>query len=136
MSHIQTFEELVCWKACREVRLFIFNEVINILPANEKFRISDQISRSSRSTSANIAEGYGRFHYLDNAKFCSNSRGSLWETLDHLITAKDENLISEDVLSKGRNLIQEAAKITNGYINYLQKAHKQSKTSVTNPDNQ
>ena len=80
-----------------------------------------QILRSARSTTANIAEGYGRFHYLDNAKFCSNARGSCFETLDHLITANDEEMIPADMLSKGRNLVHEANKILNGYINYLRK---------------
>ncbi len=52
--------------------------------------MGDQLLRAARSTTANIAEGYGRFHYLDNAKFCSNARGSCWEVLDHLIAGVDE----------------------------------------------
>ena len=43
------------------------------------------------------AEGYGRFHYKDNAKFCSNARGSLYEVIDHLITALDEDLIQNEL---------------------------------------
>jgi len=66
-SSYTSFEDLDCWNACRRLRLFVAKEIV-----------------------ANIAEGYGRFHYMDNAKFCSNSRGSCWEVLDHLITAHDE----------------------------------------------
>ena len=62
----------------------------------------DQIIRSSRSVTANIAEGHGKFHYVDNIKYCRNSRGSLNETLDHLICAKDENLISAEKLDSMR----------------------------------
>ena len=67
---------------------------------------------------------------IDNAKFCSNSRGSCWETLDHLITANDEGLISEDMYKKGRTLSHEAIKLINGYMNYLYKAGKNKTSAV------
>lgn len=126
MENLKSFEDLKCWQACRDLRVFVKQQIVPKLPADEKFRLIDQIIRSSRSTTANIAEGYGRFHYLDNAKFCSNSRGSCWETLDHLITANDDKLIDKDLLEKGRAKVSEAIKILNGYISYLQKSSKQS----------
>lgn len=39
-----------------------------------------QLIRSIDSVGANIAEGYGRFHYLDRIKFYYNARGSLLES--------------------------------------------------------
>ena len=114
---IRTFEDLECWKACRELRLFVAKEVVFALPREERFRLADQVLRAARSSTANLAEGYGRFHYMDNAKFCSNSRGSCWEVLDHLITAHDEELIQTNMLSKGRDLVNTAVKLINGYMN-------------------
>ncbi|WP_084288329.1 four helix bundle protein [Desulfovermiculus halophilus] len=127
---IQTFEDLKCWKACRELRIFVAKQIVPILPKYEQYRLGDQMLRAARSTTANIAEGYGRFHYIDNAKFCSNSRGSCWETLDHLITANDEDLIPDEMLTKGRALVHEAIKLTNGYMNYLYKAGKNKDSAV------
>jgi four helix bundle protein len=121
-SSYTSFEDLECWKTCRRLRLFVAKEIIPLLPKEERFGLKDQIIRAARSTTANIAEGYGRFHYMDNAKFCSNSRGSCWEVLDHLITAHDEGLISEEMLKKGRELVNTAVKLVNGYMNYLKKA--------------
>ena len=77
---------------------------------------------SAGSITANIAEGYGRFHYLDNAKFCSNARGSCAETLDHLITAHDECMISAELLLTGRTKVDFAQKLLNGYMSYLKRA--------------
>src|SRR6266705_1813633 len=94
---IKTFEDLECWKQCRALRLFIAKELVPSLPKNERYRLGDQILRAARSTTANIAEGYGRFHYLDNAKFCSNARGSCFEVLDHLITGLDERLLPAEL---------------------------------------
>ena len=127
---IRSFEDLECWKACRDLRKFVSVEVIQILPKEERYRLGDQILRAARSTTANIAEGYGRFHYLDNAKFCSNARGSCWEVLDHLIAATDEKLLSEELLARGRELVGQAVRLLNGYMNYLKR------TQNSAPDNQ
>jgi len=127
---IRTFEDLECWKACRELRRFITKEVIPVLPREERFSLEDQLIRAARSTTANLAEGYGRFHHLDNSKFCSNARGSAYEILDHLITASDDALISQELVEKGRSLITSAIKLINGYMAYLKRAA--SEKSITN----
>ncbi len=116
---VRSFEDLQCWQACRELRLFVSRKVVPRFPSEEKFLLRSQILDSSRSSTANIAEGYGRYHYMDNAKFCSNSRGSTYETLDHLITAHDEGYINDEQLGTGRQLVTDAARLTNGYIRYL-----------------
>lgn len=119
---IRSFEDLDCWKTGRELRLFVAREILPSLPQEERFRLGDQVLRAARSVTANIAEGYGRFHYLDNAKFCSNARGSCCEVLDHLITAADEGLIKSDRLSNGRAKVDITIKVLNGYIAYLKRA--------------
>jgi four helix bundle protein len=116
----KTFEELDCWKACREVRLFIM-QLIKKFPKEEKFGLSDDMKRAARSTTHNIAEGFGRFHYQENIQFCRQSRGSLHELIDHLITAKDDGYIHHDEYTEGRELISKALALLNGYINYLSK---------------
>ena len=128
---VRSFEDLDCWKACRELRLFVAREIVPSLPKDERFRLGDQLVRAARSTTANLAEGYGRFHYLDNAKFCSNARGSCHEVLDHLITAEDENLIPLEMLTRGRALVVSALKLLNGYMNYLKRAEAGAASSPT-----
>src|ERR1700745_799562 len=123
---IRTFEELDCWKHCRNLRLFVARQVMPSLPKHERYRLGDQIVRAARSTTANIAEGYGRFHYLDNAKFCSNSRGSCWEVLDHLITAYDDRMISEELFARGREFVIRGVKVLTGYMKYLKRAQTRS----------
>ena len=115
---IRSFEDLDCWKVAREVREFV-RQIVGGLPKEEKYRLGDQLTRASRSITANIAEGYGRFHYLDSSKFFSNARGSTYEVLDHLITAADEGLIDSKVLEQARRLLESATKLNNGYTKYL-----------------
>lgn len=114
------FESLEVWKQARIFRKMII-DISRTLPPEEKYRLADQIKRGSRSVTANIAEGYGRFHYLDNIKFCRDARGSLNETLDHLTVAFDEAYIRFEQLTASRMQFEKVLKLLNGYIGYLKK---------------
>ena len=122
MSDIKTFEDLETWQACRAFRKFVSREITPLLLAKKEFNLSDQLKRSSRSTTANIAEGYGRFHYRDNYKFCSNARGSLFESLDHIICADDEDYLPQSVYAEARSLFDNSLHLLNGYMAYLKRA--------------
>ncbi len=61
-SNIRTFEDLRVWQLARKIRNEVF-ELVKKFPAEEEYRLTDQMIRSSRSISDNISEGYGRFHY-------------------------------------------------------------------------
>lgn len=118
---LTSFTELDCWKEARELRKEI-SQLAKRFPKEEKYDLTSQIKRSSRSVTANIAEGYGRFHYQENIQFCRISRGSLTETLDHLIVAFDENYIDEEELKALQSKLEICLRLLNGYINYLKRA--------------
>ena len=123
-KEFRTFEDLECWQACRKLRLFAV-EACSRLPDSEKYRLKDQIIRAARSTTANIAEGYGRFHFQENIQFCRQSRGSAYELLDHFIAAGDDRLVADDVIKECRKYIEQAVLLLNGYIRYLEKCKHQ-----------
>lgn len=131
MSEVKTFEDLEAWQACRSFRLFIHKTVLPGLMQRKEFDLSDQLKRASRSITANIAEGYGRFHYRDNYRFCSNARGSLFECLDHLIAAHDEGLIENNTLEESRTLLDHALKLLNGYMSYLKRSASTPNKPIT-----
>ena len=57
------------------------------------------LTRASRSTTRNIAEGYGRYNYKDNRGFVIISRGSLFEVHDDLITLREDKIINDIIFS-------------------------------------
>ena len=118
-----TFETLEVWKESRKLRKEI-SKLVKTLPSVENFRLSDQMIRASRSVSANIAEGHGRYHFQENIQFCRQSRGSLYELLDHLTVALDEHYISEEKFDILKPEILKTVKILNGYISYLKRQKK------------
>lgn len=95
MSEIKSFRDLKCWKACVELRQLI-RTLYQRFPSEEKYRLTDQLIRATRSTTNNIAEGYGRFGYQENIQFCRQSRGSVTEIQDHMIIALEEKFITEE----------------------------------------
>lgn len=121
----QSFEELEVWKKAREFKMEI-SQLVKTFPTEEKFRLTDQLIRSTRSISCQIAEGHGRRTWPDRLRFCVIARGSLSETLHHLIDALDENYINNDQLNYFRNKISEVERLFNGYINYLESKSKES----------
>ena len=112
------FEELEIWKKARTLKLEI-SATIKSFPSEEKYRLVDQLIRSSRSIGALISEGHGRFSYPDQIHFCVQARGSLSETISHLIDAMDANYISEIILEDYRTKFKELERMLKGYINYL-----------------
>ena len=115
------FESLQCWQECFELKQFIRSDILPKLPKTERFELSSQILRAVRSATANIAEGYGRYHYKDNVRFLIHARGSLTELLDHGIEAKACTYIDEDELEQLRTKIGTCIRLINGYIKYLRK---------------
>ena len=114
----QGFEQLEVWKKARELKKEIAG-LVKQFPPEEKFRLTDQIIRSSRSILSQIAEGHGRRTFPDRLRFCIIARGSLSETLNHLIDAYDSNYIFSEVLYYFRNKIEELERILNGYIHFM-----------------
>ena len=123
MEHAETFEDLKCWQLAYQLKNVIKSEVLPRLPDSEKFELKSQLIRAARSGTANIAEGWRRFHYLDSNKFYYNARGSVSEILDHLIEARDEGYIKESEYQPIRILVLETLKVLNGFIFYLKREH-------------
>ena len=120
----ESFESLECWQRCNELKMFLKEQVLSKLPTSERYELYSQILRASRSSTANIAEGWGRYHFKDNIKFLINARGSIAEILDHSIEAKTWNYISEETLKEIRNQTTRCMQVINGYIRFLRKSNE------------
>ena len=84
MRPVKSFEDLEVWQKGKTLTIRIY-EIAAHFPKDEVYGITSQIKRAALSVPANIAEGFGRYHFLDKAKFYLNARGSLYELKSHLI---------------------------------------------------
>lgn len=119
MATYNHFYDLPVYKICRAFRKKIAVIVKKHFPKTENYHLSAQILDSCRSVTANIAEGFGRFHYQENIQFCRQSRGSLTETMEHIIAAYDDKYINKEILLEINKDYKECLKQINGYIKYL-----------------
>lgn len=130
---LKSFEELDCWKAARDVKQLI-RSITKKLPDSERFDLTDNMVRASRSVTRNIAEGFGRYSFKENVRFCIIARGSLVELIDDIITCTEEKYITEAENKEARKFIERANALLNGYINYLERAGANSKGEVSEDD--
>lgn len=121
---IQGLKRLQVWVRAKGFALKVYKQVLPLLPPEEKWNLNQQLRRSSLSISANLAEGYGRFYYQDNVRFCYNARGSLEETLSHLVFAFEAGFIPEMLYKEFEAEGEEIEKMLNGYISYLKNSKK------------
>lgn len=91
-------------------------EVYSILQTDLKYNIGSQVIRSIDSIGANIAEGYGRFHYKDSMKFYYNARGSLWESKHWVYLLYQRKLITKEQYETMLGDLELLGKKLNGFI--------------------
>ena len=85
---INDFTDLTVWQLAHQLKIEVYS-FTELLPDSEKYNRVIQLKKAVSSISANIAEGFGRYHFQENIQFCRQARGSLDETKDHLITSRD-----------------------------------------------
>ena len=116
-KEMRGFEDLECYRLAMDV----FREgyrVTSLLPPEEKYNLADQLRRASTSIVLNVAEGYGRYHYLDSLRFYYIARGSIMEVLSALIACAVQKY-TIDKISNQRELCHTALRSLNGYIRYV-----------------
>jgi len=123
---IEGLEKLEVWCKSRDFALRIYREVLPLLPPEEKWGLAQQIRRSAQSIPANIAEGYGRFYFQDNVRFCYVARGSLEETLSHIALARGLAFIPEAHFESLKEDGKALTRLVNGYIAFLKRSKQGS----------
>ena len=85
---IRTHKELNVWNEAMDLAMDVYR-LSKVFPADERFSLTDQIRRSSRSVPANISEAWRKRRYP--AAFISklnDSEGEAAETQTHLEIAR------------------------------------------------
>lgn len=126
MSNINHFTHLIAWQKNHRVVLKIYKVSANF-PKEEMFGITSQTRRSAASVTANIAEGYGRFHSKDRVRFYLQARGSNTELQNHLILSHDLGYLSDEDFDELKREVFEGYKIICGLIKSTSTCSEQKK---------
>ena len=122
-SKINSFKDLEAWKMGHNLVLQVY-EVTNSFPKEEQFGITSQIKRAVSSITANISEGFDRYHYNDKKRFYYQARGSLGETENFLILAKDLKFINQETCEKISIEAGRIKQLINGLIRSIEDSQK------------
>jgi four helix bundle protein len=129
---VKSLETLEVWRKSKEFSLRVYREVLPLLPSEEKWNLNQQLRRSSSSIPANIAEGYGRFYYQETIRFCYTARGSLEETLSHLVLCFELRYIPNELFNSLEEDGERLTQLINGYIGYLKRSKQGQKEPGAN----
>ncbi len=122
---VRRFEDLVAWQLSRTLSIDLF-EHTQEGPVARDFKFRDQIRDSAASACRNIAEGFGRYHQADFARFLGYAKASLQETKQSIIEGRDKHYFAEPLASRLINLSRAAERATtNLMLTKLRQAREQ-----------
>ena len=114
------FENMNAWQEARKLVVAVY-QLLDKFPTSEKYALCDQIRRAIVSVPSNLAEGSGRISTKEQLHFYEIAYGSLMESYNQLIIAKDLNYIDEEHLNEIQQQIDVVARMINGLRSSIKK---------------
>jgi four helix bundle protein len=113
-------DDLIVYNLANEIGEQIW-QIVQKWSYLEKQTVGIQLIDAIDSVAANLAEGFGRYHFNENKHFCYYARGSLSETKCWLKKANNRKLITESEYLKLTNDIEKLSVKINNYISIIGK---------------
>lgn len=117
---MKNFKQLFIWQKGFEIAVQSF-KLIESFPKEERFGLSNQITRASVSIASNIAEGSSRSSEKDYNRFLEHSLGSSYELETQLLIAQAVNYGNGDIRAKMLQDVSEEQKMLIAFMNKLHK---------------
>ena len=114
-KEIRNFYDLEAWETGHKLVLEIY-KITQEFPKAELYGIVSQLRRAASSVTANIAEGFARYHFKDKVRFYYQARGSVAEVQNFLLLAKDLNYIDLEICKTLGEKANATGKLINGLI--------------------
>jgi four helix bundle protein len=124
---LMNLDQLEVWVMAKDFAVAVYKEVVPCLPADEKWNLTQQLKRAAQSVPANIAEGHGRYHFLDNVRFCYYARGALTEVQSHMALSCELGYLPVDVYEKMSLQTESIGRKLNNDIAYLKRSKQGEK---------
>ena len=100
-------------------------QITKNFPKEEMYGVTSQLRRAPSSITANIAEGFSRYHFKDKVRFYYQARGSVSEVQNFLLLAKDLRYISLEECKKLGLEANKVAQLINELIRSIDKISNQ-----------
>jgi len=120
---IKDFYDLDAWQKANTFAVEVYN-ITKSFPKSEFYGITNQLCRAASSITANIAEGFSRYHFNDKVRFYHNARGSVSEIQSFLFLSKDIGYLRSTDFDKMFNFTKDVGMLINGLIRSIEKQQR------------
>ena len=117
----RSFTQLLAWQEGHKLVLQIY-VLTKLFPASENFGLVTQLRRAGVSITSNIAEGFSRQSKKEKCNFYYTAMGSISETQNQLLIARDQGYISEIDFRGIAAQTTTVSKLLNGLIKSIKKS--------------
>ena len=107
---INSHRELIVWQRAMDLVVEVYR-LSGRFPADERFRLTSQVTRAAASVPANIAEGHARSTAKEYARFLSIAKGSLMETETFLMLAIRLGYLDEAQAGPALSMVTQTSKM-------------------------
>ena len=118
MKGVWRFEDLVAWQLAVQLER-VTETFCGRAPIKRDFKFHHQLADAGASAPRNIAEGFGRYHHREFARFARIAKASEEECLNHFMKARRNEYITLVEYESARHSTLKALKAVNGLIRYL-----------------
>jgi four helix bundle protein len=120
-----SFEQLDLYQAARAFSRRLA-KLCTLLPADERYRLKQQIARARLSLTNAIAEGHGRYTFKDRKHFCYEARSSLQELVDDINECHEMGYAKPEHLGDLKRDAFRVLQMIDGWVRYLEKQRRRS----------
>ncbi len=117
---MQSFTDLKVWQRGTEL-VCEAEKLVEKFPPTELYVLSKQLRASTRSITANIAEGFGKFTFPDKAGKYVIARGECTESESHILTAIALKYVTVQESQLALDLTHEIGRMLSGLISSFRK---------------
>lgn len=118
-KNVKNFNDLEAWKKAHVLVLEIY-KITKDFPKEEIYGVVSQLRRAASSVTANIAEGFARYHFKDKARFYHQARGSAAEVQNFLFLGRDLDYITQDRCYQLYENTSEVMRLINGLVRSME----------------
>ncbi|MDD5496803.1 MAG: four helix bundle protein [Candidatus Omnitrophica bacterium] len=121
---IEKFEDIKTWQEARVLANMVFNFIRESRMLRREYRFKAQLTSSSVSIMANIAEGFSRKSNKEFIQFLFIAKGSVSELQSHIYLASDQGFLLKEKFYEIYRQSDKVARLISSFISYLLN-HKQ-----------
>lgn len=121
MNNTTNYKELVIWQKGMEIVQKCYC-LTQDFPANELYKIVQQIRQTALSIPANIAKGYDRRYTNEYVKFLNISQGSVNKLESNLLLSEKGGLCNQQDIELILSLLTEESRMITSFIQTLDKS--------------